>query len=107
MHKGLAIILVLLFAAACLLLTLLMPLAELGLLNPGTAPAVPSQELTQRLEPLREAVSGFASHLHDDPNFQYYVYALFLGLAMTAAAVAINVVGREEAEEKTILPSKK
>jgi hypothetical protein len=32
---------------------------------------------------------------------------LFMGLAMVAAAIAIVIVGREEAEEKTVLPVKK
>lgn len=106
MNKGLSTALVFLFAVACLGLTALMPAAELGYLNP-TAPQDAAQQALASLEPARQAVLDFAKHLHDDPNFQYYVYALFLGLAMTAASVAINLVGREEAEEKTVLPLKK
>ena len=37
----------------------------------------------------------------------YEVYSVFLALAMVFAAIAINAVGRTEAEEKTILPLKK
>jgi hypothetical protein len=40
-------------------------------------------------------------------HFGDYAYALFMGLAMVAAAIAIVIVGREEAEEKTVLPVKK
>lgn len=40
-------------------------------------------------------------------NFPYYVYSVFLGLAMLAGAIAIQAVGREDSEEKTILPIKK
>jgi hypothetical protein len=102
MNKGLSVALIVLFGAACLLFTGLMPLAELGWLNANTQPGPP-----QSLEPIRAAVAGFAGELQKDANFQYYIYALFLGLAMTAAAIAINVIGREDAEEKTVLPLKK
>ena len=37
----------------------------------------------------------------------YEVYAVFLALAMVFAAIAINAVGRTEAEEKLVLPLKK
>ena len=37
----------------------------------------------------------------------YVAYAVFLSLAMIFAAVAINAVGREDSEEKTIIPIKK
>lgn len=40
-------------------------------------------------------------------NFVYNAYALFLGLALFAGSVAIMVIGRWGAEEKTILPAKK
>lgn len=106
MNKGLLAALVFLFAGACLGMTALMPAAELGYLNPAYGQDAAQQALAA-LEPARQAVADLARHLQDDPNFQYYIYALFLGLAMTAAAVAINLVGREEAEEKTVLPLKK
>ena len=102
MNTGLSVALIVLFGAACLFFSGLMPLAELGWLN-ANAP----QEAAQSLAPIREAVAGFAGELQKDKNFQYYIYGLFLGLAMTAAAIAINVIGREDAEEKTVLPLKK
>jgi len=40
-------------------------------------------------------------------NFGDYAYALFMGMAMVASAIAIVIVGREDAEEKTIIPVKK
>lgn len=36
-----------------------------------------------------------------------YAYVLVMGLAMTAAAIAIILIGREESEEKLVLPAKK
>lgn len=42
-----------------------------------------------------------------DKNFVYNAYALFLGLALFVAAIAIQAMGRWGAEEKTILPAKK
>jgi len=113
MNRGLSIALVLVFAGACLFLTAYMPFAELGALNPH-APSgvsaflgVSAEEIAQAVQPMRELVAGLAGDLQKDQNFQYYTYAFFLCLAMTAAAVAINVVGREDSEEKTVLPLKK
>jgi hypothetical protein len=40
-------------------------------------------------------------------NFGDYAYCLFMGLAITIAAIAIVMIGREDAEEKTVLPVKK
>jgi hypothetical protein len=40
-------------------------------------------------------------------NFGDYAYALFLFAALCVAAVAIILIGREDAEEKTVLPVKK
>jgi hypothetical protein len=42
-----------------------------------------------------------------DKNLGDYAYSLVIGLAMIAAAIGIAAVGREEAEEKTVLPVKK
>lgn len=42
-----------------------------------------------------------------EATFVYNAYALFLGLALFAGAVAIQAMGRWGAEEKTILPVKK
>ncbi len=45
--------------------------------------------------------------MHVDKNFVYNAYALFLGIALLAGALAIQAMGRWGAEEKTILPVKK
>lgn len=113
MNKGLSMILVLVFAAACVGLTSVMPLAELGLLNPidKMPPEIKawaeSSGFISTAQSLHQSILGLVSGIQHDPNFQYYVYALFLGLAMTAAAIGINVIGREDSEEKTVLPVKK
>ena len=36
-----------------------------------------------------------------------YGYILFMGLALTVAGIGIMVIGKEDAEEKTVLPVKK
>ena len=36
-----------------------------------------------------------------------YGYILFMGVALTIAGIAIMIIGREDAEEKTVLPVKK
>lgn len=42
-----------------------------------------------------------------DPNYCYYAYALFLGIAMFLGSIAILAIGRYEAEEVTVIPVKK
>jgi hypothetical protein len=88
-------VLVGLFAFMCLVLTGFMPWAELGL--PADGP----------LGSLREPFLSAFAHVQGKQGSEYYVYATMLGLALIAAAIAINVVGRLDAEEKTILPLKK
>lgn len=88
-------ILVAIFAFLCLLATALMPWAELGL--PAAGP----------FASLRDPVLSMFQHVQELPGMEYYVYAVMLALAMIAAAIAIGVIGRLEAEEKTILPVKK
>jgi|SRR6516225_9437610 hypothetical protein len=40
-------------------------------------------------------------------NFGEYAYSLFLFIALVVAAIAIILIGREESEEKLLLPAKK
>jgi len=40
-------------------------------------------------------------------HFGDYAYSFFLALALVVASIGIVLIGREEAEEKTILPVKK
>jgi hypothetical protein len=40
-------------------------------------------------------------------KFGDYAYVLMMAIAMVLAAVAIIIVGRDDAEEKTLLPTKK
>jgi hypothetical protein len=107
------IIVITILAAACLLVSLiLMPWSELNF--SGNFP----NWLAWAMDPLGVA-SFFQSIPMGDPlkeflsaqgakaNFGDYAYVMFMGLAMVAAAIAIVIVGREEAEEKTVLPLKK
>jgi hypothetical protein len=89
-----------------------MPWAELGL--PTTAQDFPgplkglvtSLGLGGLFESVRQQVVNGILKVEHDPNFNFYVYSFFMGIAMIAAAIGICVVGREDAEEKTVLPSK-
>lgn len=114
---------VLVFAGVAVAMTLFMPAAEVmpALVNADAMPLhadvswiqIPgAQALFDSLSKQILDILKFGGDLKDattgsNVNFPYYAYAVFLGLAMTAAAIAIQFVGREESEEKTILPVKK
>lgn len=89
-----------------------MPWAELGLPTtaadfPGPMKAmVEALGLTGLFESVRQQVVNGILKVEHDPNFNFYVYSFFMGFAMIAAAIGICVVGREDAEEKTVLPTK-
>jgi hypothetical protein len=52
-------------------------------------------------------ITQFLTEQGAKKNFGDYAYVLFMCAAMCAAAIAIVLIGKEEAEEKTILPIKK
>lgn len=117
MGKTIDTALVVVGALICLAFTGLMPWAELGM--NGTFDNWPlwlrwTSEHTGLHLPDYAAVSGlgadWTSYLQKngaDKNLGDYAYSLVMGLAMIAAAIGIAAVGREEAEEKTVLPVKK
>ncbi len=41
------------------------------------------------------------------PNAPYYLYSIYLAMALVASAIAINAIGRLDSEEETIVPVKK
>ncbi len=108
---------------------MLMPWAESGFGFDKTALPVWSQPIFENepftsLKPLgdwaQKSISdalAAASHVDkDDQNAKGqsnpflagdYTYAMVMGLAMVLAALAIMFVGKEDAEEKLILPAKK
>lgn len=107
-----------LFALGCLFASLLMPWAELHL--PETAQQAkmmmpdflrPLVEILKPLgillRPVRDWAVSRLPEANNPVEFSYYAYSFFLALALIAAAFAINAIGREDAEEKTILPVKK
>jgi hypothetical protein len=57
--------------------------------------------------PYGHALQEFLTKQGARDNFGDYAYALFMFAALIMAAVAIVLIGREDAEEKTILPLKK
>jgi hypothetical protein len=109
--------LVIVGAILCLACTGLMPWAELGMtgaLNSWPLWLRWISEHTGIGLPDYAIVSGlgadWTSYLQKngaDKNLGDYAYSLVIGLAMIAAAIGIAAVGREEAEEKTVLPVKK
>jgi hypothetical protein len=54
-----------------------------------------------------KAIHDFLSQQGARDKFGDYAYALFMFAALIVAAVAIILIGREDVEEKTILPLKK
>jgi hypothetical protein len=123
MNKSLSLILIAIFGVGCLALTLFMPFTESGLIiapEPNSVQAkqfakcMPVDFLAQvpglaGLKDIGDSVAKMPAfaEMNKDPNAPYYLYAVFLGVAMMLASVAINVIGREDAEEKTVLPVKK
>jgi hypothetical protein len=101
---------VLLFFGVGFLLLPMLPWAELGLTS-GPAQIGPFTISLSALDGLYKAAFDVLPErlktLKDDPNYSFYVYSFILGLAMISASIGLNLVGREESEEKTILPVKK
>jgi len=111
-------IFVVLFALACVGVTVLMPWAELRMPESQEQAAQIMPDFIRPLSVMVAPVAGPLSDVRkmveqklpgakDQQTFNYYVYSLFLGLALIAAAFAINAIGREDTEEKTVLPVKK
>jgi len=110
--RFLPIILVLIFAAGCLGMTFMMPWAELGLFTPSIPGSdfglqlAKSLHISELLSPAIAFVNSNFSYLKDDVNAPYYVYGFFMAMALVSAAIGIAVIGRQDAEEKTVLPLK-
>lgn len=105
-----------LFTIAGFVLLALLPWAEIGMPTGAHLPAVVIGPFNLDLNAvpvhgLYDASAGFLNgmltKLKNDPNASFYAYSFFLGIALIAAPIGLSLVGREEAEEKTILPVKK
>ena len=117
MGKTINLVLVVAGALACLAFTGLMPWAELGMNAKFDNWPEWLRWLATNLNfslPDYAAVSDLSTqctaHLKKagaETRFGDYAYALVMGLAMIGAAIGIGAIGREESEEKTILPVKK
>jgi hypothetical protein len=116
-NKTIDMLLVAVGAFACLFFTALMPWAELGM--NGAFDNWPlwlrwTSEHTHLPLPDYAAWAGTAANWTAyltkngaEKNLGDYAYSLVMGVAMIAAAIGIAAIGREEAEEKTVLPVKK
>jgi hypothetical protein len=117
-------IVIIILGAACLLVSVLfMPVSEVGFgfdpkdlttdsILAGPIKAMVDGPAGQAARPLGDwAKEHLAKHVDADDLkatlIGDYSYALVMGGAMVAAAIAIMLIGREEAEEKLVLPSKK
>lgn len=110
--KGL---LILVLAVACLGLTVLMAWSELNF--QGTFPAwinwlmqpLGVSKMFDSLRPIGDQIGAFLTDrgAGGEKVQGTYAWALFMFGAMCASAIAIILIGREEAEEKTVLPVKK
>ncbi len=117
-------IILLAFAGAVVGISILMAWSELGFA--GNLPDWLA-DLTTRIG-LHDAISGFFNSLtpgmgndlltylkgkgvtvneKSTASLGDYGYILFMGLALTVAGIGIMIIGREDAEEKTVLPVKK
>ena len=117
-------IILLAFAGAVVAVSVLMAWSELGFA--GNLPNWLT-DLTTRLG-LHSMISGFFNSLtpslgtdltkylqekgvsvnpKSTASLGDYGYILFMGLALTVAGIGIMIIGREDAEEKTVVPVKK
>ena len=107
-------VVILALAAGCLYFSLIfMPWAEMnftGDFPPWCAWALTPLHVSAYLD----SFTKFGLHLQNTlksngaaNNFGDYAYVLMMSVAMVLAAVAIIVIGRDDAEEKTLLPTKK
>jgi hypothetical protein len=117
-------IILLAFAGAVVAVSVLMAWSELGFT--GTTPDWLT-DLTSRIG-LHGAIAGFFNSItpslgedltkylqgkgvsvnpKSTASLGDYGYILFMGVALTIAGIAIMIIGREDAEEKTVLPVKK
>lgn len=117
MGKGINAILAIVGGVLCLVITLAMPWAELGMnasfdkwpewlrwlhINAGIPLpdyAFMSGYATQWTEYLKKAGA--------ENKFGDYAYSLIIGVAMVASAIGMTAIGREDGEEKLVLPVKK
>lgn len=117
MGKGINGILAIAGGILCLVITLVMPWAELGMNAQLDHWPLWLRWLSENLHlplPDYSFMSSYATewteHLKKggaESNFGDYAYAFVMGLAMIAAAIGIAAIGREDGEEKTIIPVKK
>lgn len=117
MGKTVNTALVIIGALVCLAFTGLMPWAELGMngafdnwplwlrwISEHTGIVLPNYASAGNLA---TDWTGYLQKAGAEKNLGDYAYSLVMGVAMIGAAIGIAAIGREEAEEKTVLPVKK
>ena len=116
MIRGGKDVLIIALAATCLIVSLLLqPWAELGF--KGDFPAwiswltgwIGLDKLFNALGDtgLAKSIQEYLSQQGARTNLGDYAYSLFLFVALIVASIAIILIGREESEEKLLLPVKK
>ena len=90
-----------------------MPWAELGFSTQfppwlqGFVNSIGIPDIYEHFKPLADSISNALKNAGAEANFGDYAYVAIMAIAMIAAAIAIVLIGKEEAEEKTMLPQKK
>ena len=119
-EKPVLTLIIVAFATATFCMTLIMPAAELLPAQVTTSKPQPgdsffrSEELMKFFKNLGDSALGVLGQktnieevIKKDPLFPYKMWSVFFAGALVAAGFAFNAVGREESEEKTVIPVKK
>ncbi len=101
-------------ALITILVSCLMPFAEIGLNDstqsyPGWLQSVAGLLVTfyKPFMPIGNDLTKYLKTQGVMTNLGDYAYIVFLSIAMLIASLAIGIVGREDATEKTVIPEKK
>lgn len=101
-------------ALTCVVISMLMTYAEIGLSDSVQSFPWWLQGLAQYLvifyKPFIPIGKDLVNFLHSHGvknNLGDYAYVVFLGVALLIASIAIGLIGREDACEKTVIPEKK
>ncbi len=113
MTKDIKDLLIFILAILCFSISIVMlPWSELGFngqFPPWLAWALDPIGIAKLFDsiPGGKAIVELLTHRGATDNFGAYAWALFMFAALIVAAIAIVLIGREDAEEKTVLPIKK
>ncbi len=113
-HFFILLVIVGVLALGTLLISILMPFAEIGLNDsvssyPGWLQSVAGFLVAfyKPFMPIGNDLAKIVTAKGVTTNIGDYAYVVFLSLALVIASLAIGIVGREDATEKTVIGDKK